>query len=158
MLKSSSNVGQFRQLVPSIDRICTCCEDLALDLLSKQIAALSSKIDSLYQIVEQLNQKLSQAIENGTIKAAPMAEIAAPVEDSGDWVGGSSQAYGSPVYSSMEHKDVLVDDEQRGSRNYNSGDRYITTEIQVQRLTAQLTAAYNQIAALEERLLAHHSH
>jgi hypothetical protein len=29
----------------------------------------------------------------------------------------------------------------------------ITPEIQVQRLTAQLTAAYNRIAALEEQLL-----
>jgi len=30
----------------------------------------------------------------------------------------------------------------------------ISTELQIQRLTAQLTAAYNRIAALEEQLLA----
>ncbi len=34
-----------------------------------------------------------------------------------------------------------------------TGDKNITPEIQIQRLTAQLTAAYNRIAALEEQLL-----
>jgi hypothetical protein len=34
----------------------------------------------------------------------------------------------------------------------------ITADLQVQRLTAQLTAAYNRIAALEEQLLAQRTH
>jgi hypothetical protein len=37
--------------------------------------------------------------------------------------------------------------------NMQAGDRQITPEIQIQRLTAQLTAAYNRIAALEEQLM-----
>jgi len=32
-----------------------------------------------------------------------------------------------------------------------SGEKELTPEIQIQRLTAQLTAAYNRIAALEEQ-------
>ncbi|NES66594.1 MAG: hypothetical protein F6K24_15710, partial [Okeania sp. SIO2D1] len=52
----------------------------------------------------------------------------------------------------LEHKDVLVDDDymNQGSQNM---DGELTSEIQIQRLTAQLTAAYNRIAALEEQLL-----
>lgn len=68
-----------------------------------------------------------------------------------------------PTYSSyqnrhsldhhLEHKDVLsdliyADHEAHGT------DRNLTPEIQIQRLTAQLTAAYNRIAALEEQLIA----
>lgn len=129
-----------------------------MDLLSKQIAALSSKIDSLYVIVEQLNQRLSLAIEEGKIKpSVMMAEIIPDSDQIADWIGGASQTLASPVQSSLEHKDILVDDEHHHSRSYSS-ERYMTTEVQIQRLTAQLTAAYNQIAALEERLLAHHSH
>ncbi|NEP07517.1 MAG: hypothetical protein F6K34_23605 [Okeania sp. SIO4D6] len=47
---------------------------------------------------------------------------------------------------------MLVDDDymNQGSQNM---DGELTSEIQIQRLTAQLTAAYNRIAALEEQLL-----
>jgi hypothetical protein len=38
-------------------------------------------------------------------------------------------------------------------QNPQGGEKNITPEIQIQRLTAQLTAAYNRIAALEEQLL-----
>lgn len=157
MLKYRSKSGQVSDVISSIDCIYTRCEDLALDLLGQQIAALSSKIDSLYVIVEQLNQKLSLAINEGTIK--PSLVIAESIPDcdaTADWVGGTSQAFASPVHTSFEHKDILIDDEHHSTRNY-SGERYMTNEVQIQRLTAQLTAAYNQIAALEERLLAHHS-
>ncbi|MDS3860896.1 hypothetical protein RIF25_08720 [Thermosynechococcaceae cyanobacterium BACA0444] len=128
-----------------------------MDLLSQQIAALSSKIDSLYVIVEQLNQKLSLAINEGKIKPSiVIAEIMPDCDETADWVGGTAQAFASPVHTSLEHKDILSDDEPHNFRSY-SGERYMTNEVQIQRLTAQLTAAYNQIAALEERLLAHHS-
>jgi len=127
-----------------------------LDLLSKQIAALSSKIDSLYVIVEQLNQKLSLAIEEGNVHGrSSSAQSLPPLLATEDWIGLPLPA-ASPR-PSLEHKDVLLDDEHHGSRSY-SGERYMSTEVQIQRLTAQLTAAYNQIAALEERLLAHHNH
>ena len=52
----------------------------------------------------------------------------------------------------MAHKDVLVD-VRFPETEQQSGDRLLSPEVQVQRLTAQLTAAYNRIAALEEQLL-----
>jgi hypothetical protein len=42
--------------------------------------------------------------------------------------------------------------------NFQAGERQITTDIQIQRLTAQLTAAYNRIAALEEQLMRQRIH
>lgn len=52
----------------------------------------------------------------------------------------------------MEHKDVLVD-VRFPDTDQQSGDRFLSPEVQVQRLTAQLTAAHNRIAALEDQLL-----
>ncbi|ATS18933.1 hypothetical protein BRW62_09470 [Parathermosynechococcus lividus PCC 6715] len=119
-----------------------------MDLLHKQILVLSNKIDALYQIVEQLNQKVSQALAEGRIKAAAGAANEQVVR-------GTVPARAPGVMP--EHKDILVDDDYSHSR-YLSGDRPLSAEVQIQRLTAQLTAAYNQIAALEEQLLSRHTH
>lgn len=53
----------------------------------------------------------------------------------------------------LRHKDVLEDDDHYGDNDFSMQDRPLALDMQVQRLTAQLTAAYNRIAALEERLL-----
>jgi|GEM_PF-2744256 hypothetical protein len=54
----------------------------------------------------------------------------------------------------LHHKDVLEDDDSFGlERTTNSA---VPAEMQVRRLMAQLTAAYNRIAALEEQLLSSH--
>lgn len=53
----------------------------------------------------------------------------------------------------LRHKDILEDDDHYGESDFSTQDRPLALDIQVQRLTAQLTAAYNRIAALEEQLL-----
>ncbi len=119
-----------------------------MDLLHKQILVLSNKIDALYQIVEQLNQKVAHALAEGRIKA-----VSSSVSE--QILMGAVPARAPAV--TPEHKDILVDDDYSHSRHL-SGDRPLSAEVQIQRLTAQLTAAYNQIAALEEQLLSRHSH
>ncbi|NJO80200.1 MAG: hypothetical protein HC827_17940 [Cyanobacteria bacterium RM1_2_2] len=57
----------------------------------------------------------------------------------------------------MEHKDILSDLSYT-DLEAQSGERSLSPEVQVQRLTAQLTAAYNRIAALEEQLIAKRIH
>ncbi len=52
----------------------------------------------------------------------------------------------------ITHKDILTDGISL-DMNRQGGDHNLTPEIQIQRLTAQLTAAYNRIAALEEQLM-----
>ncbi|MBW4552432.1 MAG: hypothetical protein KME35_15180 [Aphanocapsa sp. GSE-SYN-MK-11-07L] len=117
-----------------------------MDLLQKQIAALSAKIDALHQIVEQLDSKVIQAIAAGKL-----------LPESLDGQSSNNGSYSLQTHRNsdplMQHKDVLVDGNQADSRS-KSGERQLSPEVQIQRLTAQLTAAYNQIAALEERLLA----
>lgn len=49
-------------------------------------------------------------------------------------------------------QDVLIDD-SFGDDEEHPRERFLGPELQVQRLTAQLTAAYNRIASLEEQLL-----
>jgi hypothetical protein len=54
----------------------------------------------------------------------------------------------------LHHKDVLEDEDSFGvSDNLHPG---VSDEMQMRRLMAQLTAAYNRIAALEEQLLFSH--
>ncbi len=57
----------------------------------------------------------------------------------------------------FEHKDVLLDNDFLDLEKQGA-ERDLAPEIQIQRLTAQLTAAYNRIAALEEQLLAQRTH
>ena len=54
----------------------------------------------------------------------------------------------------MEHKDILLDGNGGESNANQKGEQELSPDIQIRRLTAQLTAAYNRIAALEEQLLA----
>ncbi|MEY2978672.1 MAG: hypothetical protein RLZZ435_2811, partial [Cyanobacteriota bacterium] len=57
-------------------------------------------------------------------------------------------------FSALHHKDVLEDHDSFGlDDGINSS---LPTDMQVRRLMAQLTAAYNRIAALEEQLLFSH--
>lgn len=114
-----------------------------MESVQKQILVLSAKIDALHHAVEDLSAKLADT--------SPPAALGStnPVLD------GLNQAYSAQGWShlNMEHKDVLAD-ENRLDTPFQSGDGSISPEIQIQRLTAQLTAAYNRIAALEEHLLA----
>jgi hypothetical protein len=58
---------------------------------------------------------------------------------------------------SLVHHDVLRNEDHL--EDMIQGDTPLMTEdIQIQRLTAQLTAAYNRIAALEEQLVANRIH
>lgn len=124
-----------------------------MEPLQKQVTTLSHKVDALYQVIDQLSGKVSDALSECRL---------APIQGTNGSLGGNGAGrYATQGYSSfkpaMEHKDVIAD----GScldRNRQSGEKELTPEIQIQRLTAQLTAAYNRIAALEEQLLAQRIH
>jgi phage I-like protein len=120
-----------------------------VDLLQKQIMVLTAKVDALHQVVEQLNQRIIQAIAEGKITPAKAhLEVVGPSFTAQQGYGNSEE--------SLEHKDILLD--RSSSERMKQGDKPLSPEVQIQRLTAQLTAAYNQIASLEERLLAQRVH
>jgi hypothetical protein len=52
----------------------------------------------------------------------------------------------------LQHKDILDDDGPLDG-DISTPENALAPDMQVRRLTAQLTAAYNRIAALEEQLL-----
>ncbi|HLO83975.1 MAG TPA: hypothetical protein VK203_03025 [Nostocaceae cyanobacterium] len=119
-----------------------------MEPLQKQILTLSQKLDTLYQLIEQLDLKVSQALSECSTGKTQVRD---------NYLDNSEveryQLKGQITFNSeLEHKDVLVDGIYP-EMNRQAGDKNITPEIQIQRLTAQLTAAYNRIAALEEQLL-----
>jgi hypothetical protein len=119
-----------------------------MELLEQQISTLSTKVDALYQVIQQLEHKVSQVLSASHVDNAKNRDNSL---DNGE--AGSYQLRGQiSLNAEFEHKDVLVDGIYLDS-SIQGGDKHLTAEIQIQRLTAQLTAAYNRIAALEEQLL-----
>jgi chromosome segregation ATPase len=118
-----------------------------MDSIRHQVNGLNEKIDTLYQLVENLNERMGEVLsEIKTSKAEHSEQFGGRV--------GERPLYNSltRVDAALAHKDILIDSSYSDS---NSGNREkeLSPEIQIQRLTAQLTAAYNRIAALEEQLL-----
>lgn len=66
--------------------------------------------------------------------------------------GGSNGHYQAFNQDLSNHKDVISDDSE-GMPGQSEKSAHLGSEIQIQRLTAQLTAAYSRIAALEEQLM-----
>lgn len=118
-----------------------------MDIVKKQVLELSDKVDTLHCLLEELTVKVTDI---------------ATTQDrfySGD-LGpeiGAVNLPPVPIYRmadpSMTHKDVLSD-ESCFEGDKSSTPHNLSPEIQIQRLTAQLTAAYNRMAALEEQILA----
>ncbi|MEI6429013.1 MAG: hypothetical protein WCO45_11605 [Pseudanabaena sp. ELA607] len=100
-----------------------------MDKLQQQIAELNEQIKLLRQRFDSLPQQVASVVQEnyGTPSVHPETHFIA------------------------EHKDVLSDKNQSWSSHMNGNE--ISSEWQIRRLTAQLTTAYNRIAALEEELL-----
>jgi regulator of replication initiation timing len=124
-----------------------------MDLLQDQVTSLDVKVDALHQMIGQLSNQITQILSELKAVKADRDHLSQSGMDGGRY---SYQGRNS-LESSMEHKDVLLDVNYADSES-QSGERILAPEVQIQRLTAQLTAAYNRIAALEEQLLAKRIH
>lgn len=124
-----------------------------MEPLQKQVITLSHKVDALYAVIDQLSAKVSDALSE--CRLAPIQRTNGSVGEDGV-ERYPAQGYSS-VKTAMEHKDVLADGTSLATHR-KSSEKELTPEIQIQRLTAQLTAAYNRIAALEEQLLSQRIH
>jgi chaperonin cofactor prefoldin len=118
-----------------------------MDALQSQIDTLDGKVDILHRAIEQLSHRLTEVLDESR-QAGPIAPQQA-------WSRANSYRSDTlyPRDIMMEHKDVLMDGDGVESMT-QTPERLMSPELQIQRLTAQLTAAYNRIAALEEQLLA----
>ena len=112
--------------------------------LQQQIISLDRKVDHLQDLVESLSRQI--AILAGDKSSRSPRESLEMV--------GFSELSDNSLY---DHKDILRDHGGKQAPAV-SGENSFSDEIQIRRLTAQLTAAYNRIAALEEQLLTYRIH
>ena len=124
-----------------------------MEALRQQVTALSQQVESLYKLIENLNEKLLESAKETKLAQQNRSDRSGMAET--DRIS-PYQSYSS-FEGMLEHKDILLDDSYF-DKNSQSMEKELTADIQVQRLTAQLTAAYNRIAALEEQLLAKRMH
>lgn len=124
-----------------------------MEALCQQVTLLTQQVDALYKLIENLNQRL--------LESAKETKLAQQHNNDHSGTLGNDKTSSYPTYSRLdallEHKDILLDDSYF-DKNSQSLEKELSSEIQIQRLTAQLTAAYNRIAALEEQLLAKRMH
>ncbi len=118
-----------------------------MEALRQQVSLLTQQVDALYKLIENMNQTLLQSANE--TKLSQQKNERSRME--GTDMISSYQNYSS-LDGMMDHKDILLDDSYFDKNSQNL-EKELTSEIQIQRLTAQLTAAYNRIAALEEQLL-----
>ncbi|MCY7384442.1 MAG: hypothetical protein LH628_18040 [Microcoleus sp. CAN_BIN18] len=118
-----------------------------MEMLRQQVTVLTQQVDALYKLIENLSEKLLDSA-NETKLNQQRNDGSGTVENDNT---SSYQSY-SRLNALLEHKDILLDDSYF-DKNSQSLEKELTTDIQIQRLTAQLTAAYHRIAALEEQLL-----
>ncbi|MEA5468891.1 hypothetical protein [Spirulina sp. 06S082] len=141
-----------------------------MEKLQNQLDTLNGKVDLLYQLVEKMSSQLAGLLagQNADVVEALQDDRAFATSSSSQNItklsknqrvstpiGFPSSPAIAPQQDSIFHKDVLAD-EQNLDRllDYNTDERSLSPDLQIRRLTAQVTAAYNRIAALEEQLLA----
>jgi uncharacterized coiled-coil protein SlyX len=120
------------------------CEDL-VDTLQEQLTAVNAKIEAMHQKIEVIGTQVAELLTSTRLGSESRTD-------------GHSFSTPTPVSSVpvATHRDVL-EEEDHMALNEARG-KSMSQELQMQRLMAQLTAAYNRIAALEEQLLAQRIH
>ena len=139
-----------------------------MESIQQQISTLTRKVDRVYQIIDRLNQHVFETLDPVTV-GGEETSIGHPLNrkdilptnnvfassyrryGSGDYFGSSN--YHRESESVIAQQDVLIDSSGVEISHHQIKEQDLSPQIQIQRLTAQLTAAYNRIAALEEQLL-----
>jgi uncharacterized coiled-coil protein SlyX len=120
-----------------------------MEPLQRQIIELNDKIDQIHSVVERLSSQIAMLVCEKQPSLGPENAQAPTLAE----IRLSSPAInGGRLQSVMEHKDVLIDGSEGKNQLMSTSEQNLAPEIQIRRLTAQLTAAYNRIAALEEQL------
>jgi hypothetical protein len=121
-----------------------------MDTLQIQIGDLKDKVERLYELVERISLQVQGLSDNKqTISSVNSYSLSTFARRNNNFKPES------PLESQLTHKDVLVDDNSSTNSHLTNSESNpnLSPDIQIRRLTAQLTAAYNRIAALEEQLL-----
>ena len=122
-----------------------------MNTVEKQIGDLKERIDCLHQLIADIGTQVRDLNDKSTQRVEQESYSLPSFTSSSSFIGQPSEA----EYQ-LTHKDILVDD--NSSSSANSSNDNLAPDTQIRRLTAQLTAAYNRIAALEEQLLTYRIH
>jgi hypothetical protein len=115
--------------------------------LQTQINRLDQQIDTLNQSIAQLTKYVVSLLEERKLKmTVPSPDLVGHSQPGNSY----NRSYREMM---MQSKDILLED-SGAEMGMPRSEKVMSPELQIQRLTAQLTAAYNRIAALEEQLLA----
>lgn len=119
-----------------------------MDSIYQKIVELNSKIEKLQEIVAQMSKQI-------VVLSSSQDEKHESKVESSSWSDMIPSPDTSNEYAdlNMVHKDILVGGNSWQYNSYRYQQMGISSDVQIRRLTAQLTAAYNRIAALEEQLL-----
>ena len=126
----------------------------SMDALQRQIIELTQKFDTLQEIIERLSYQIDRIVSEKE-QQKQESDLLASVVSVNPTSSISNHKQPNPA---MEHKDIILDGSGWENDFDRTSEQTISPDIQIRRLTAQLTAAYNRIAALEEQLLARRIH
>ena len=115
-----------------------------MDILQQQLSIISEKIDGLYQQQEILSAQVSELLNSRSSQSQA------------GLTNGNGSGHILESHPAV-HRDILVDQDPVMVQDHGNS-KPMSQELQMQRLMAQLTAAYNRIAALEEQLIAQRIH
>jgi hypothetical protein len=143
-----------------------------MESIQQQISTLTTKVERIYQIVDRLHQHIyvdSDRIVDGQETSIPPQGRDVDRTNSRRMRPSSGNNYHTSGYADLPsganyrhdttdwvitQQDILIDSSGVEINHHQIKEQDLSPQIQIQRLTAQLTAAYNRIAALEEQLLA----
>ncbi len=124
-----------------------------MEILKMQVDSLTRKVDLIYAMIEEMNVKLSLELNTRS-----MQNYQARISDNfmTEYLITEEDELADNLPDNYPHgyrRDNRVRGAERTLGNSIDADQELAADLQLQRLTAQLTAAYNRIAALEEQLL-----
>jgi hypothetical protein len=140
-----------------------------MESLQQQINTLTQKVDLVYEVLDRLYHNVSENLDGQTISNEDSSIDRARNRSITSMRRNSDAKYYRHGYTDLAkgnnyhheasdlaiaQQDVLIDSSGVEVTHHQIKEQDLSPQVQIQRLTAQLTAAYNRIAALEEQLLA----
>lgn len=119
-----------------------------METLQQQLTVVNVKIEAMHQKIEVLSAQIAELLD--TMRSNSNGVTATP-----DTTPANRTTTKASVPTTA-HRDILADEDHMALNEVRG--KSMSQELQMQRLMAQLTAAYNRIAALEEQLLSQRIH
>jgi hypothetical protein len=131
-----------------------------MEPIQQQISILSNKVESIYQIIERLDREVFQLLGKHphVEEGVTFHHLFNGHNTNHNGNGNGNHKHHDRDEWILSQQDILIDSTGMEITHHQLKEQDLSPQVQIQRLTAQLTAAYNRIAALEEQLLSKRWH